>query len=67
MGHYFSEEGQWRESLHASAPVEYKCADCSIDIEPCPTCYSAWWQKRHPNVAMAAVGNTELNALRMRE
>jgi len=38
------------EALHASAPKGYKCADCTMDQEPCPTCYTVWWQKRHPNV-----------------
>lgn len=37
------------EALHASAPKGYKCADCTMDKEPCPICYAAWWQKRHPN------------------
>ena len=36
-------------ALHASAPVGQKCADCTMDGEPCPDCYEAWWQKRHPN------------------
>lgn len=26
------------------------CADCMIDAEACPTCYTAWWAKRHPHV-----------------
>lgn len=38
------------EALHASAPEGHKCADCSIDQEPCPTCYESWWKRRHPNV-----------------
>lgn len=37
-------------ALHASAPTGLKCADCTIDGEACPTCYSAWWTHRHPNV-----------------
>ena len=40
---------QLRSALHASAPEGHKCADCTIDEEPCPTCYAAWWQQRHPN------------------
>ena len=36
-------------ALHASAPEGHKCADCTIDEEPCPTCYAAWWRQRHPN------------------
>jgi hypothetical protein len=34
-------------SFHASAPPGYKCADCSMDDEPCPQCYRARWQKHH--------------------
>lgn len=30
------------KAMHASAPAGMKCADCSIDKEPCPTCLSAW-------------------------
>ena len=41
------------EALHASAPEGHRCADCQIDGEPCPECYAAWWQKRHPNVVLA--------------
>lgn len=36
-------------ALHASAPKDHKCADCTMDREPCPTCYHAWWTKRYPN------------------
>lgn len=36
-------------AMHASAPQGYQCADCYMDNEPCPTCYHAWWSKRHPN------------------
>lgn len=39
--------------LHASAPDGHKCADCTIDGEACPDCYSAWWKKRHPNVVFS--------------
>ncbi len=42
--------GELVEAAHASAPEGCKCSDCSIDNEPCPTCYAAWWKKRHPNV-----------------
>ena len=45
--------------LHASAPVGYKCSDCSIDSEACPTCYRAWWTKRHPNVEFVNVTRQE--------
>jgi hypothetical protein len=41
-----------KDALHASAPEGCKCADCQIDGEACPTCYVAWWTKRHPNVVM---------------
>ena len=37
-------------ALHASAPPDSKCSDCTIDKEPCPTCYAAWWTRRHPHV-----------------
>lgn len=37
-------------ALHASAPAGMRCADCSIDQEPCPACYTAAWTKRHVNV-----------------
>ena len=43
-------QGDCQPALHASAPVGYKCADCSMDSEPCPFCYAAWWHVRHPNV-----------------
>lgn len=36
--------------LHASCLPGNKCVDCSIDQEPCPTCYRVWWARRHPNV-----------------
>ncbi len=39
-------------SLHASAPAGMGCADCAIDGEACPDCYSAWWSGRHPNVEL---------------
>lgn len=35
--------------LHASAPPGCKCADCTMDEEPCPTCYAVGWKKKHPN------------------
>jgi hypothetical protein len=35
---------------HASAPLGYKCADCTMDGEACPSCYEAAWRKRHPNM-----------------
>jgi hypothetical protein len=44
---------QFYLALHASAPEGMKCADCQIDGEPCPACYSAWWRKRNPNVVLA--------------
>ena len=36
-------------AMHASAPTGMKCADCYMDKEACPTCYSAWWKARHPH------------------
>jgi hypothetical protein len=47
--------------MHASAPPDHKCADCEIDREPCPTCYYAWWTKRHPNTVQIG-GFTGLSA-----
>jgi hypothetical protein len=43
-------------ALHSSAPEGHKCSDCSIDKEPCPTCYKTWWTKRHPNVTQLGGG-----------
>lgn len=42
--------GALLSQLHASAPDGCKCADCTIDEEACPACYTAWWEKRHPSV-----------------
>ena len=42
-------ESKMHEAMHASAPSGYVCAYCSLDKEPCPDCYQAWWRKRHPN------------------
>lgn len=35
-------------ALHASAPPGHKCADCTMDGEACPVCYTAWWRAKHP-------------------
>ena len=43
------EQKQAASALHASAPTGYMCSDCSMDKEPCPDCYRAWWQKKYPN------------------
>jgi len=40
------------KAMHVSAPKGHKCADCSIDEEPCPTCYAAWWTAKHPNTTL---------------
>jgi hypothetical protein len=53
-----------REALHDSAPKGYKCADCSIDGEPCPRCYATGWRKRHPNVEFVETREAQLQALR---
>lgn len=42
--------GDQTTAMHASAPPGHKCADCTIDHEPCPTCYAVWWRRRHPHV-----------------
>ena len=34
-------------AIHASAPEGFLCADCSIDLVPCPECYAAWWRANH--------------------
>lgn len=41
--------------MHASCGLNtgLKCADCSIDDEPCPNCYQTWWVTRHPNVVVS--------------
>ena len=36
-------------AFHASAPSGYMCADCTMSKDACPTCYTSWWKKRHPN------------------
>ena len=41
-------DGAQHAALHASAPKGLCCADCTMDGEPCATCYSAWWKARHP-------------------
>ncbi len=35
--------------MHSSAPEGMLCADCAMDGEPCPACYTAGWRKKHPN------------------
>lgn len=44
------QRGEWEDApaLHASAPKGLKCSDCTIDREPCPACYTAWWKAKHP-------------------
>ncbi len=38
------------DRLHAGVTTKgYKCADCTMDNEPCPTCYAAGYKKKHPN------------------
>ena len=54
---------QWTGAMHASAPVDHKCSDCTIDEEPCPTCYAAWWQKRHPNHTEIVIQSVEDKAI----
>jgi hypothetical protein len=44
------------EAMHASAPPGHKCSDCTIDGEPCMTCYTAWWKKRHPHHHEIVIG-----------
>ena len=47
-------EDQRRPELHpamsASTPDGVRCPDCTVDGEPCPTCYEAWWSWNHPDV-----------------
>jgi hypothetical protein len=58
-------EAERDEAKHAPAHQGgCKCADCTMDKEPCPRCYAAWWKKRHPDLRMVGVGDTELNAMR---
>lgn len=42
-------------AMHASAPEGLKCADCTLAEQPCPTCYTDWWKKQHPNVQEISV------------
>jgi len=42
-------------AMHASAPEGLKCSDCTLAEQPCPTCYTEWWKKQHPNVHEIAV------------
>ena len=51
---------------HASAPSGYKCSDCTTEDEACPTCYAAWWQKRHPGTILVRADDSELNKERVR-
>ncbi|HQR18031.1 MAG TPA: hypothetical protein PK948_06655 [Gemmatimonadales bacterium] len=51
-------------ALHASAPPGLKCADCTIDREPCPSCYISAWRERHPGrVHHVAEATAEAGAL----
>jgi hypothetical protein len=52
------------DARHASAPVGYKCADCTMDGDVCPVCYRTWWQQRHPNTSIICADDTELATLR---
>lgn len=54
-------------SLHASAPADHKCADCTIDGEACPTCYQVWWQRRHPHTQQIAVTSEDARLTRHTE
>jgi len=51
------------QALHASAPQGYKCADCTIDKEACPTCYRVWWAGRHPTTTQVAPRSPERQAV----
>lgn len=37
------------EIKHSSCAHGYKCADCLMTEEPCPSCYEHWWLNKHPN------------------
>lgn len=54
------------EILHASAPPGYRCSDCTMDKEPCPTCYTVWWQKRHPNTNLISADDSVVFAANQR-
>lgn len=41
-------------AMHASAPPDHKCSDCTMDNEACPICYGAWWKQRHPHTVQVA-------------
>lgn len=36
-------------ACHASCAEGFKCADCTMDKEPCPFCYRVWWHCQHPS------------------
>lgn len=43
-------------AMHFTASTGSKCADCTIDDEPCRSCYAAWWDRKHPNVQLLREG-----------
>ncbi len=51
-------------ACHASAPAGHKCSDCTMDREPCPLCYTAWWKARHPNTKQLPDYGEEVEQLR---
>jgi hypothetical protein len=46
---YIDHPHQFHPAMHASVPfnIGLTCSDCRIDSEPCPTCYSIYWAKKH--------------------
>lgn len=50
-------------ALHASAPHSCKCADCTMDNEPCPDCYRTWWRKEHPETHLVGGPTARLSEL----
>lgn len=53
-------------ALNSSAALGYKCADCTMDSEPCPVCYRVWWQLRHPNTTIVCADDSALFAAEQR-
>jgi hypothetical protein len=52
--------------LHASAPKGMLCSECTMDQEPCPTCYHTWWAQRHPNTQLVSATDSEVFAANQR-
>lgn len=54
-------------ALHFSAPKDCQCADCFMDKEPCPTCYSVWHKNKYPNTIFIAEPQSQGECERCKE